>query len=138
MAPEQGLRTWATADTSQPTAAISGGLEVQLAERQGAWARIVCSNGWSTWVDGRELIDVVAMRSMAEALIDRLDAAVREYQQVVTEAAEQRIDQAEFKRRAFHAGMIVSDGEAWFFDLPNARWCRYDGFGVTILDPGAG
>ena len=136
MAPEQGLRTWATADTSQPTAAIPAGLEVQLLERQGEWAHIRCSNGWETWVDGRELFDVAATRSMAEALIGRLDAAVQEYQQVLNDAAEQRIDQVEFQRRALQAGMIVSDDEVWFLDLPNARWCRYDGFGVTILDVG--
>jgi hypothetical protein len=138
MAPEEGLRTWATADTSQPTAAIPAGLEVQVAEREGEWARIVCSNGWSGWVDGRQLIDVAAARSMAEALLGRLDVAVKEYEQVVVDAADGRIEQAEFQRRAFQAGMIVNDHEAWFLDLPTGRWYRYDGFAVDVLDLGNG
>ena len=137
MAPETGLRTWATPDPSQPAAAIPSGLELQLVGRQGDWARVVCDNGWSAWVDARALIDIAALRARAETLFDRLGAALKEYEQVVAAAAEHRIDQAEFERRAFQAGMVVSDGEAWFLDLPNARWCRYDGFGVTTLDVGA-
>src|SRR5688500_18765034 len=136
MAPDAGLRTWATADASQPTAALPAGLQVQLAERHGDWARIVCSNGWSAWVDARELIDVGKIVADAQAVFTRLDAAVREYQQVITDAAGQGIDQAEFQRRALNAGMVVSDDEVWFLDLQNGRWCRYDGFTVTTLDLG--
>ena len=138
LAPAEGLRTWASADTTQPTAAIPAGLEVQLLERRGDWARILCSNGWDAWVDGRELFDLAAAQSVATALIDRLDAAVKEYEQVITDAAEQRIDQAEFQHRAFQAGMVVNEGEAWFLDLRNGRWYRYDGFAVDVLDVGKG
>jgi len=29
---------------------------VKVVERAGAWARVVCSNGWTGWVDGRLLV----------------------------------------------------------------------------------
>ena len=138
MAPEAGLRTWASPDTSQPTAAIPSGLEVQLAERQGDWARVICSNGWSTWVDNRELIDIAALKAMATELVTRLGAAVEEYAAVVEDAAANRIDEAEFKQRALEAGTVTIDGELWLLDLPNTRWYRYDGFSMQTMDLGQG
>jgi hypothetical protein len=33
-------------------------LDVQLAETVGDWARVVCSNGWSAWVDRRQLVAI--------------------------------------------------------------------------------
>jgi hypothetical protein len=134
MAPHSGLAAWATADTSQPTTPIPPDLDVHVGERQGDWARVVCSNGWSAWVDGRQLIDVGKLQSDMQALVVRLDAALKEYQQVVTDAEGQRIDKIEFRRRALRAGMIESDDEVWLLDIQNGRWCRYDGFAVTTLD----
>lgn len=136
MAPKAGMRTWATADGSQPTAAIPSGLEVELVEQQGDWAHVLCSNGWSCWVDGRELIDLRPLQSAALDVVDRLDAALKQYSSVIDQAAAKTIDVAEFRRRAFEAGMVVRDGDAWFLDLANGRWCRYDGFTVTTLDIG--
>ena len=119
-------------------AAIPAGMDVQLTEQQGDWARVLCSNGWSAWVDARQLIALGPTRAAAESLLGRLSEAVKEYEKVVDDAAAQRIDDAEYRRRAFKAGMIVSDDEVWFLDLPNARWCRYDGFGVTMLGTNEG
>jgi hypothetical protein len=34
---------------------IDGGLEVQVVDRLGDWAKVTFSNGWSAWVDGRLL-----------------------------------------------------------------------------------
>lgn len=49
-------QAWAQPD---PNAAVAGTLEkrvpVQVLERQGDWARVKCSNGWSAWIDGRGL-----------------------------------------------------------------------------------
>jgi hypothetical protein len=49
-------QAWAQPD---PNGAVIGVLErrvpVQVVERQGDWARVVCSNTWSAWVDGRNL-----------------------------------------------------------------------------------
>jgi Bacterial SH3 domain len=49
-------RAWAQPD---PASARAGELKrrvpVQVIERQGEWARVVTSNGWSGWIDGRDL-----------------------------------------------------------------------------------
>ncbi len=37
-------------------ARLDGGLDVNLLERKGDWARIECSNGWIAWVDARRLV----------------------------------------------------------------------------------
>jgi SH3-like domain-containing protein len=34
-------------------ATLGGGLPIQVTEVRGAWARVLCSNGWTGWVDGR-------------------------------------------------------------------------------------
>jgi hypothetical protein len=55
--PAGGLPAYERADPSAPVVArLDPQLEVQLAERLGDWARIVCSNGWGAWVDGRYLL----------------------------------------------------------------------------------
>jgi hypothetical protein len=38
-----------------PVATLDAALPVQVDEELGAWAHVVCSNGWSAWVDGRYL-----------------------------------------------------------------------------------
>jgi hypothetical protein len=136
-APAAGLKTWVTAG-GDPAADIPAGLEVQLAERQGDWAKVLCSNGWSTWVDGRELIDLAALRAKAAELVSRLGGAVKAYEQVVNDAVAQKIDQDEFKRRAVEAGTVELDGELWLLDLPNTRWYRYDGFSMQAMNLGEG
>jgi hypothetical protein len=60
VAPPQGMATYPAPDPqAAPGPALGPSLEVMLAEaRQDGWARIVCSNGWSAWVDGRLLTPV--------------------------------------------------------------------------------
>lgn len=56
VAPASGLPGWATPDGSQtPTAMIPPGAELVLMERQADWARVRGVNGWTGWVDGRQL-----------------------------------------------------------------------------------
>lgn len=58
-APPGGMSAWTQPDGSaQPAAHIEARVELQLLERTGDWARIVCSNGWQAWVDGRLLAPV--------------------------------------------------------------------------------
>ena len=135
VAPEAGLRTWATADTSQPTAGIPSRLEVELAERRGDWARIVCSNGWLAWVDGRELIDIAATPSIDETLTESSDPVVRELagalttcQKVLEEYRAGSIDDATLRHRLFRAGLIVHDDDAWLLDISAGKWFHYNGF----------
>lgn len=58
--PPQGLRAWSAPDPAGPVVAnLAPGLPIQVAEVRGAWARVICSNGWVGWIDGR-LIGVAA------------------------------------------------------------------------------
>jgi hypothetical protein len=55
--PPGGLATYPQPDVSAaPGPMVAAGLDVQLVERWGDWAKIVCTNGWSAWVDGRQLV----------------------------------------------------------------------------------
>jgi hypothetical protein len=55
--PAGGLAAYERADpTAAVVANLEPNLEVYIAERLGDWARIVCSNGWGAWVDGRQLV----------------------------------------------------------------------------------
>jgi hypothetical protein len=52
--PPQGLQAWAAPDPNGAVVAtLGGGLPIQVTEVRGAWARVLCSNGWTGWVDGR-------------------------------------------------------------------------------------
>jgi hypothetical protein len=54
--PAAGLGAWNEPDANRPQAArLTAGLDVEVIERWGDWARIVCSNGWTAWTDGRVL-----------------------------------------------------------------------------------
>jgi hypothetical protein len=58
--PPQGLRAWQAPDPSGPVVAnLAPGLPIQVSEVRGAWARVICSNGWTGWIDGR-IIGVAA------------------------------------------------------------------------------
>jgi hypothetical protein len=51
------LQAWSNPDASQPAAAnLTGNLDVQLLRWWGEWAEIRCSNGWTAWVGGRQLV----------------------------------------------------------------------------------
>ncbi len=56
--PPDGLPAWEAPDAARPTDPLDALLPVQLAERRGDWAYVVCSNGWAAWVDGRLLVSV--------------------------------------------------------------------------------
>jgi methylenetetrahydrofolate reductase (NADPH) len=54
--PPGGLAAWQAPHPAAPQAAqLQPGLPIQVVERLGAWARVVASNGWWGWVDGRLL-----------------------------------------------------------------------------------
>ena len=55
--PVDGLPSWDVPDGLRPPVVnLDPGLDVQLLEQQGAWAHVVCSNGWQAWVDASRLI----------------------------------------------------------------------------------
>ena len=58
--PATGLPAWAEPDDAAdiPVDKLDAGLEVVVFERSGTWAHIRCSNGWSAWVDGPQLVEM--------------------------------------------------------------------------------
>ncbi|MEI7745600.1 MAG: SH3 domain-containing protein, partial [Chloroflexota bacterium] len=55
--PAGGMAAWAAPDpTQQPVVNLSAGLDLEVAERRGDWARVVAVNGWTGWVDARRLV----------------------------------------------------------------------------------
>jgi hypothetical protein len=56
LVPSGGLRAWASPDPeAPPVTELDAGVELQIIEQAGAWARVAASNGWTGWVDGRRL-----------------------------------------------------------------------------------
>jgi len=54
--PPGGMQAWVEPDPrSQTAATLDAGLDLEVAEERGDWARVVASNGWSGWVDMRVL-----------------------------------------------------------------------------------
>jgi SH3-like domain-containing protein len=57
--PKGGLPAWATPDGAQaPVSNVDAGLEVDARETYGDWTKVVFSNGWEAWVDGRRLTKI--------------------------------------------------------------------------------
>lgn len=56
--PAGGMAAWSRADaTTQPNQTLTGGTDLIVIERSGAWAHVLGENGWKGWVDDRLLID---------------------------------------------------------------------------------
>src|SRR4051812_12900121 len=96
--PAGGLPTWANPDTPAPGAALDAGLEVEVTETRDDWARVVCSNGWAAWVDGRRL-NQLARSSPVWA---ELDAALAAMHQLLRDLESGRVDESAYRNRMFH------------------------------------
>jgi hypothetical protein len=137
--PPEGLPTWASPDPSDPSARLDPLLPVQLAENRGDWARVVCSNNWSTWVDGRLLVALphsppgtqqpLTRTEDPRPLLARVEHALAEYRRQVDELADGRTDLETFRRRTrgFRLGAVVDGDGAWLLDLEQGRWYYSDG-----------
>ena len=53
--PPGGLQTYVN---NQPSTSLDPGLEIQVAETSGLWARVVASNGWECWVEASALVQI--------------------------------------------------------------------------------
>ncbi|WP_406271985.1 hypothetical protein OH779_33875 [Actinacidiphila glaucinigra] len=139
VAPSAGLPTWRAPDDSSPSAGLDPLLPVRVTEHRGDWARIVCSNGWSAWVDGRLLITVPqgppavggspARTADARPLLGRLVEALGSYRSLVQDLAAGRIDLETFDRgtSGIRIGAVVDGDAVWLFDAEHDRWCYCDG-----------
>lgn len=53
--PSDGIATWPSPGSAEVGPSLDELLPVRVMAREGAWAQVVCENGWSAWVDGRLL-----------------------------------------------------------------------------------
>lgn len=57
--PSGGMSAWTAPDPAlKAVTRIDGRVELEVLQRAGDWAHIVCSNGWSAWVDGRRIEEI--------------------------------------------------------------------------------
>ncbi|WP_405014457.1 hypothetical protein [Kitasatospora sp. NBC_01539] len=153
VAPADGLQTWASPDPSRPSVRLDPLLPVRLADSSGNWARVVCSNGWSAWVDGRLLVALPhpppgTDRPLGGAddprpLLAALEQALASYRRLVGEYADGLIDLETFRDRTrnLRLGAVLDGPSAWLLDLDKGRWYYSDGTGLqtyaTVEPPGA-
>ncbi|MFE9775185.1 hypothetical protein ACFYOV_26620 [Streptomyces sp. NPDC005931] len=137
--PPDGMPAWEEPDPGRPTADLDPLLPVLLAERLGDWGRVVCSNGWTAWVDGRLLVAVPADPPAPDApmartadprpLLHRTEEALARYRAAVDDLARGGLDGEAFRARTrgLRVGLVV-DGEAlWLYDADHGRWVYTDG-----------
>jgi len=139
VAPGDGLQTWAGPDPSRPSARLDPLLPVRLADTRGNWARIVCSNGWSAWVDGRLLVALpqrppgtgrpLGTTDDPRPLLAALERALAAYRRLLDDYAADRIDLETFRdgTRDLRLGAVLNGPSAWLLDLDHGRWYYCDG-----------
>ncbi|MDH6128885.1 hypothetical protein [Kitasatospora sp. GP82] len=150
--PVDGLPSWAGPDPSRPSAHLDPLLPVQLAETSGDWARIVCANGWSAWVDGRLLIalpqhpprtnGILGTADDPRPLLAALERALAAYRELMEQLAAGSIDLDTFRRRtgALRIGAVIDGPSAWLLDPDQGRWYFCDGTGLqtyATVEPSA-
>ncbi|WP_010475937.1 hypothetical protein, partial [Streptomyces somaliensis] len=137
--PRHGAPAWETPGTARPTVPLDPFLPVRLLERTGDWARVLCSNGWSAWVDGRLLVSVpedppAAVRETARTadprpLLERAEASLGRYRRAVEDLAAGRTDGEGFRRGTggLRLGVVVEGEAMWLYDAEHERWLYCDG-----------
>ncbi|WP_442305888.1 hypothetical protein [Streptomyces sp. 2RAF24] len=157
--PRDGLPSWESPDPGLPTAPLDAFLPVRLVDRIGDWGRVLCSNGWSAWVDARLLVSVpddppaaggpLTRTADPRPLIARAEDALGRYRRAAEELAGGRADGETFRRRTrgLRVGMVVDGESLWLYDAEHERWLYCDGTGLStyaassgpsVAAPGAG
>ncbi|MEU2158482.1 hypothetical protein ABZ532_26325 [Streptomyces sp. NPDC019396] len=143
--PGDGLPTWESPDASRPSAPLDPFLPVELLDRRGDWGRVLCANGWSTWVDGRLLVPVpqspppagqpLARTADPRPLLDRAEELLGRYRRAVDDLAEQRTDGEAFRRatQGMRVGMVVDGESMWLYEAEHERWVYCDGDQLTVF-----
>jgi hypothetical protein len=135
--PPGGLPSWSAPEPERTAPRLDPLLPVALTELRGDWARVVCANGWTTWVDGRLLLALPHPPGNGELrpgedprpLLAELQASLAEYRELLDRLAEGAITGQEFARRAgtLRVGAVVDGTEAWLFQPGQRRWYYCDG-----------
>ncbi|MEV7781108.1 hypothetical protein [Kitasatospora sp. NPDC088351] len=139
VAPPDGMATWAAPDPAQPSVRLDPLLPVRLVGRQGYWAHVLCSNGWSAWVDGRLLVSLPntppaatgppARTADPRPALAEAEGALARYRGLLEELAAGDADLEVFRERArgLRIGLVIDGEELWLFDPARDRWCYCDG-----------
>jgi hypothetical protein len=154
VAPIDGLATWMRPDFSEPGVRLDPLLPLLAADVRGDWTRVVCSNGWTAWVDGRLLVSLPhsppgATQALARSadprpLLRRLEQALAHYREQVEDVTEGTIDLETFRRltRGLRLGLVLDGDAAWLLDADQSRWVYYDGLQLhtyaTVEPPDTG
>ncbi|MFE3547564.1 hypothetical protein ACFXN2_02710 [Streptomyces kronopolitis] len=137
--PPEGMATWSAPDTTRPASPLDPLLPVQVIDRRGDWALALCSNGWSTWVDGRLLLSVpreapaaaqpAARTADPRPLLGAVEGELARYRHLVEELAAGQLDGESFARRTRgnRLGVVVDGDAVWLYDARHERWCYCDG-----------
>ncbi|WP_433858801.1 hypothetical protein [Streptomyces kronopolitis] len=137
--PPEGMATWSAPDTTRPASPLDPLLPVQVIDRRGDWALALCSNGWSTWVDGRLLLSVpreppaaaqpAARTADPRPLLGAVEGELTRYRHLVEELAAGQLDGESFARRTRgnRLGVVVDGDAVWLYDARHERWCYCDG-----------
>ncbi|URM92414.1 hypothetical protein LUW75_23400 [Streptomyces sp. MRC013] len=137
--PRHGMPAWETPGTARPTVPLDPFLPVRLLERTGDWARVLCSNGWSAWVDGRLLVSVpedppatereTARTADPRPLLARAEASLGRYRRAAEDLAAGRTDGEGFRRGTggLRLGVVVEGEAMWLYDAEHERWLYCDG-----------
>nr|WSZ19949.1 hypothetical protein OH837_44945 [Streptomyces canus] len=137
--PGQGMPAWDAPDPARPTVALDPLLPVQLSERRGDWAHVLCANGWSAWVDGRHLVAVpqdppapdspLTRAADPRPLLARADETLARYRAAVEELAGGGLDGETFRgrTRGLRIGVVVDGEHVWLYDAQHGRWVYADG-----------
>ncbi|MFF4160472.1 hypothetical protein [Streptomyces sp. NPDC001678] len=146
--PNEGLPTWTAPDAAVPTEPLDPLLPVRLLARRGDWGQVLCSNGWSAWVDARLLVTLPqrppgaggALVRTAEAreLLAGVEETLDRYRKAVEELAAGRIDGETFRHttQGLRVGVVVAGEEIWLYDTAGDRWCYSDGTAMTAVAGG--
>jgi hypothetical protein len=136
--PGDGMPAWQAPDPGRPTVPLDALLPVQLLERRGDWGHVLCSNGWSAWVDGRLLIAVPENPPLTgppdatadpRPLLARAEQALARYRAAVEELSTGSLDRETFasRTRGLRLGVVVDGESVWLYDAEQGRWVYGEG-----------
>ncbi|CAM5458665.1 SH3 domain-containing protein [Streptomyces narbonensis] len=141
--PRSGLPAWEAPDPGLPTVSLDAFLPVRLTERAGDWGRVLCSNGWSAWVDARLLVTVpddppAAGRPLTRTadprpLLARAEDSLGRYRRAAEALGAGSLDGEAFRlrTRGLRVGMVVDGESVWLYDAEHERWVFCDGLGLS-------
>ncbi|MGW1075104.1 hypothetical protein [Streptomyces sp. NPDC002537] len=143
--PPDGLPTWSAPDGAVPTEPLDPLLPVRLLDRRGDWGQVLCSNGWTAWVDARPLVALpqrppaaggpLTRTTDAQRLLARVEETLGRYRTAVAGLAAGQLDGETFRRstEGLRIGVVVDGDAVWLYDPDEGHWCYCDGTAMSVL-----